>query len=129
MNVLDIPKQNNTPLSYTHHAMDRAFEREVPIPKYLPKNSKCLKIENTAGQLRYTISYFYNDDEYCLILSDAFKVVTVYALHVKSNSYKSNERKSNRQEIKDLFKKVEKMVLLDDYICLESEVYNYHNYA
>ena len=129
MNVLNIPKQIDEQLSYTFHAMDRALERNVPISKYLPKNSKCLKIDKINGQIRYTISYFYNDEEYCMVLSENFKVVTVFPLHKNGNKLKSNQRKSNRQKLKDLFQKLDKMVILDDYICMESEIYNGQNYA
>jgi hypothetical protein len=129
MNVLDIPKQIDEPLGYTFHAMDRALERNVPIPKYLPKNSKCLKIDKSNGQTRYTISYFYNDEEYCLVLSENFKVVTVYPLHNYGNGLRDNQRKTYRQELKELFQKLDKMVVLDDYICMESEMYNGQNYA
>ena len=129
MNVLNIPKQIDEPLTYTFHAMDRALERNVPIPKYLPKDSKCLKIDGTSGQTRYTISYHYNDEEYCLVLSDNFKVVTVYPLHKNGNRLRINQRKTKRQELKELFSKLDKMVVLDDYICLQSEMYSSQNYA
>jgi hypothetical protein len=43
MNVLNIPKQNNHVLRFSPHALKRAHERDVPIPKYIPFNSKLIK--------------------------------------------------------------------------------------
>jgi hypothetical protein len=129
MNVLNIPKQIDEPLGYTFHAMDRALERNVPLPKYLPINSKCLKVDKTNGQFRYTISYVYNDEEYCLVLSENYKVVTVYPLHNYGNELRDFQRKTYRQELKELFQKLDKMVILDDYICMESEMFSSQSFA
>lgn len=129
MNVLNIPKQNNTPLIYTFHAMDRAMEKNVPVPKYLPMNSKCFRVDNSSENERYRVSYFYNDIEYCLVVSESFKVITVYPIHEKDSGLRENQRKSKRQELKELFQKIDKLVVRDDYICLESEMDSFENYA
>jgi hypothetical protein len=129
MNVLNIPKQNNTPLIYTFHAMDRAMEKNVPVPKYLPMNSKCFRVDNSNESERYRVLYVYNGIEYCLVVSESFKVITVYPIHKKDAGLRENQRKSNRQEIKELFQKIDKLVVRDDYICLESEVDSIENYA
>ena len=129
MNVLNIPKQNDTPLIYTFHAMDRAMEKNVPVPKYLPMNSKCFRVDNATENERFRVSYMFNGIEYCLVVSESFKVITVYPIHAKDSRLRENQRKSNRQEIKELFKKIDKLVVQDDYICLESEMDSFKNYA
>ena len=57
MNVLEIPKQLDRELIYSHHAINRAEERCVPLPKYLPLNSECTKVDLQHDKLYYHIIY------------------------------------------------------------------------
>jgi hypothetical protein len=78
MNVLNIPKQADHELWYSYHALEMAKSRNVPKPKYLPLDAKCVgtKIEN--GQYSYTIEYTFNGLTYILILGEDGDVITVY---------------------------------------------------
>ena len=64
MNVLNIPKQSNHELIYSSHAIERANERDVPMPKYVPFGTKFIEANYIKGDLRYKLSYTFNDVEY-----------------------------------------------------------------
>ena len=78
MNVLNIPKQSNHELIYSSHAIERANERDVPMPKYVPFGTKFIEAKYIKGDLRYKLSYTFNDVEYIIVLSENKHVVTVY---------------------------------------------------
>lgn len=80
MNVLNIPKQINTELRYSKHAKERAEMREVPLPKYVPFNARCVKREwNTELEnYTYTLEYEFNEIDYQMVVADDMKVVTVF---------------------------------------------------
>jgi hypothetical protein len=78
MNVFDIPKQADHRLVYSKHAIERAVERDVPMPKYLPFGTKFVEASYVRGDLRYKLSYIFNDVEYIIVLSEDRHVVTVY---------------------------------------------------
>jgi hypothetical protein len=136
MNELQEFKWSKEVLMYSLHAQERAYERGVPMPKYLPLDSRRVhNPESIAGE-RYKILFNYNDEEYFLILSKDFTVVTVYPTNETNEIRQCESRvgnlkvyKNNKQVIQELWAKVDKMVLFDDYICLESEVYSKENFA
>lgn len=80
MNVLNIPKQINTLLRYSKHAKDRAEMRDVPLPKYVPLDSRCVKREwnKELDNYTYTLEYKFNEIEYHMVVADDMMVVTVF---------------------------------------------------
>ena len=80
MNVLSIPKQLDRELIYSHHAINRAEERCVPLPKYLPLNAECEKVDLQHDKLYYHINYTFNDVKYRMVVSEDEVIITVYPL-------------------------------------------------
>jgi hypothetical protein len=78
MNVLNIKKQCDKPLIYTRHAFERAEEREVPLPKYIPMNAVCSSKRFEDYNTVYTLEYNYLGDIHYLVVSDEMLVMTVY---------------------------------------------------
>jgi hypothetical protein len=78
MNVLNIPKQIDLELVYSYHAIQRAEERKVPLPKYLPLNAKCVDTKIVNNEISYTVEYIFNNSIYTMILSHNGGVITVY---------------------------------------------------
>ena len=102
MNVLNIPKQTEHQLWYSKHALEMAKKRNVPKPKYLPLDAKCVgtKIEN--GQFSYTIEYTFNDSAYFLILGEDGGVITVYPNYRKNSiSYQEEIKLLRLIELKE----------------------------
>jgi hypothetical protein len=86
MNVLNIPKQLDRELIYSHHAINRAEERCVPLPKYLPLNSECTKVDSQHDKLYYHIDYTFNDVKYRMVVSEDEVIITVYPLESSMTS-------------------------------------------
>jgi hypothetical protein len=86
MNVLNCPKQIDRELIYSHHAINRAEERCVPLPKYLPLNSECTKVDLQNGKLYYHIDYTFNDVKYRMVVSEDEVIITVYPLESSMTS-------------------------------------------
>ena len=102
MNVLNIPKQTEHQLWYSKHALEMAKERNVPKPKYLPLDAKCVgtKIEN--GKFTYTIEYTFNGSTYILILGENGDVITVYPNYRKNPiSYQEEIKLKRLIELKE----------------------------
>jgi hypothetical protein len=78
MNVLNIPKQADHELCYSYHALEMAKLRNVPTPKYLPLNAKCVLTKIVNDEISYTIEYTFNGLIYTLILGEDGGVITVY---------------------------------------------------
>jgi len=80
MNVLNIRKQCDEKLTYTTHAIERATERSVPMPVYIPFDSVCDGKEIRDGQVVYKIVYKYKGSKFCLVVRDDMTVLTMYAI-------------------------------------------------
>ncbi len=118
MNVLNLPKQSDHELVYSYHAIERAIERDVPMPKYIPFGAKCISKRRVMGSLRYKLSYTYNDVEYFMVVSDNQMVMTVYAFEDRTTSV----------SIAKIHEKMNAdMVVSDTLICMEYEVDYYAN--
>ena len=118
MNVLNLPKQSDHELVYSYHAIERAIERDVPMPKYIPFGAKCISKRRVMGNLRYKLSYTYNDVEYFMVVSDNQMVMTVYAFEDRTTSV----------SIAKIHEKMNAdMVVSDTLICMEYEVDYYAN--
>ncbi len=111
MNILNIPKQADHELIYSKHAIERACERDVPMPKYLPFGTKFVASRYVKEQLRYKLSYKYNDAEYFIVLSENTNVMTVYPSDEISSKIEKIKKKMNAD-----------MVVSDEYICMDYEV-------
>ena len=132
MNVLNIPKQINAELRYTLHAKERAEMRDVPLPKYVPLNSKCVKRDwNVETEIySYTLEYKYNETLYHMVVTDAMTVVTVFRkgdFSQKSIKQVLDERRSIRKTTR----RPEKYVRANKYSHLEVQrgIQQYYNYA
>jgi hypothetical protein len=74
----DIKKQCDKPLRYTDHAIERAEERNVPIPKYIPLNAVCIGKQNDNDTLAFKLEYSYIGIKYTMVVSEDMVVFTVY---------------------------------------------------
>ena len=150
MNVLDIPKQVGRELGYTKHAKQRAYERGVPTPKYLPLNCTCHKVKEVDDRRYFTIDYYFNDNKYCMVLAEDEYVITVYPLdtldtekyeleaqleifaNINRRKQKEYERKLAKQRFNESkFKHtysydLDDLTMIGDVICLHRERTRYH---
>ncbi len=79
MNVLDIPKQVDKELIYTTHALERAEQRNVPMPKYVPLNVRCSRVEvNENGIICYTLNYDFFGTLYEMVVTEKNVVLTLF---------------------------------------------------
>jgi hypothetical protein len=78
MNVFNIQKQCDEKLIYSNHAIERARQRKVPMPSYIPFDAVCdgKAIEN--GETHYKLVYKYQGSKYCMVVSESMLVITVY---------------------------------------------------
>lgn len=125
MDVLQNLKWSNQELFLSEHAIMRASERETPLPKYIPLNSRCVKTIDFVDCKKFKVVFTYNDDEYCALVSEDGTIVTVYPYEIEGKEeYRNSLFNAYKQSIIDTWKKVDKLVMVDGYICLESEVDN-----
>ena len=122
MNVFNIPKQADHRLVYSKHAIERAVERDVPMPKYLPFGTKFVEASYVRGELRYKLSYNFNDVKYILVLSENQRVVTVYPFEDPT------EEETISSAIARLRARMNPgMIASDKFICLDYETDYYLN--
>ena len=117
MNVLNIPKQNNHVLRFSPHALKRAHERDVPIPKYIPFNSRLIKYDFKNEDLCFHLAYKFSGIEYLMIVSETNWVVTLYPMHELPNQVKL--RNVYNKYIAS--KESEGFISTGDLICLDYE--------
>lgn len=77
MNVI-IKKQCDKPLIYSDHAILRAEERNVPLPKYIPLNAICLAKQCDGNMTSYKLEYDYVGKKYVMVVSESMHILTVY---------------------------------------------------
>jgi len=118
MNVFDIPKQADHELIYSGHAIERANEREVPMPKYIPFGAKFIGKRYIKEKLRYKLSYTYNDVEYFIVLSEDKIVITVYECEDRSTSVAISKLRTRMNA---------NFVVSNQFICLDYETDYYMN--
>lgn len=150
MNVLDIPKQVGRELGYTRHAMQRAYERCVPLPKYLPLNCTCFKVMIEDGRSYFSIDYYFNEVKYCLVLAEDEWVITLYPLNtseteryeleaqleILANINRKRQKEYERKLAKQRFDEskfkhtysydLDDLTMIGDVICLHRERTRYH---
>ena len=80
MNVFNIKKQCDEKLIYSNHAIERARQRKVPMPSYIPFDAVCdgKAIEN--GEIHYKLVYKYQGSKYCMVVSESMFFVTLYGI-------------------------------------------------
>jgi hypothetical protein len=102
MNVLINPKQIDQELVYTTHAIKRAEQRNVPMPKYVPLNVQCDKKEWCMVRkiMTYTLTFIFNDSQYSMVVTDRMQVVTVFkpGFSIKSIKEVLDERQSIKKQ-------------------------------
>lgn len=84
MKFIETLKLSNQELSYSLHALEMSKIRNVPKPKYLPQNAKCINTEIRDGVNTYKIEYSFNSLFYTMILSETGSVITVYPRETKN---------------------------------------------
>jgi hypothetical protein len=121
MNVFNIPKQADHELIYSKHAIERANEREVPMPKYIPFGAKFVEKRYIKEKLRYKLCYTYNDAEYFIVLAEDKSVMTVYPCKDPTSVAIAKLRTRMNANF----------VASDQFICLdyETDVYMNQSYA
>ena len=116
MNVLNIPTQADHELIYSPHAIKRANERDVPLPKYLPFGVKFVSAKYVRGDFRLKLSFTYNNVDYILVISENQSVVTVYPFDDPT------EEETISSAIAKLRARMNSsMVESDQYICFDYE--------
>ena len=118
MNVLNIPKQADHELIYSKHAIERANEREVPMPKYIPFGAKFIEKRYIKEKLRYKLSYNFNDVEYFIVLAEDKSVMTVYPCEDRATSVAISKLRTRMNA---------NFVVSDQFICLDYEKDYYMN--
>jgi len=78
MNVFKIQKQCDVMLEYTNHAVQRAEERDVPMPSYIPLNTVPIAFNTSNGEVSYSLSFKYFGKKYVMVVTDDMVVLTVY---------------------------------------------------
>ena len=137
MNVFNIQKQCDEKLIYSNHAIERARQRKVPMPKYIPFDAVCdgKAIEN--GEINYKLVYKYQGSKYCMVVSESMVVVTVYELttptvveQVQAIILEREMAKQNQREKRS--NKTDEYYMLKEgkYRNMEFEIgYNSYSYA
>ena len=137
MNVFNIQKQCDEKLIYSNHAIERARQRKVPMPSYIPFDAVCdgKAIEN--GEIHYKLVYKYQGSKYCMVVSESMFVVTLYgitaptvveqiqAIADEKYTMKQNQKALRSQKTDDYY-----MLKEGKYPHMEFEVcYNSYSYA
>ncbi len=78
MDVFKIQKQCDVMLKYTTHAIQRAEERDVPMPSYIPLNTVPIAFDASNGEVSYSLSFKYFGKKYVMVVTDDMVVLTVY---------------------------------------------------
>lgn len=117
MNVLNIQKQNNHVLRFSPHALKRAHERDVPIPKYIPFNSRLIKYDFKNEDLCFHLAYKFSGIEYLMIVSETNYVVTLYPMYELSSQVKIRNVYNKYMASKES----EGFISTGDLICLDYE--------
>jgi len=137
MNVFNIRKQCDEKLIYSNHAIERARQRKVPMPSYIPFDAVCdgKAIEN--GETHYKLVYKYQGSKYCMVVSESMLVITVYEptspTVVEQIQAIANEKYSMKQHQRELrSQKTDEYYMLKEgkYRNMEFEVgYNSYSYV
>jgi hypothetical protein len=80
MNVFNIGKQCDKKLIYSDHAVERAIQRKVPMPAYVPFDAVCDGKSTVDGDTQYKLVYKYQGSKYCMVVDENMVVITVYAI-------------------------------------------------
>lgn len=80
MNVFNIKKQCDQKLIYSEHAIERARERKVPMPKYVPMDTVCVGKELRFDEDVFKLVFNYSGHKYGLVVSKSMVVITVYTI-------------------------------------------------
>ena len=78
MNVFNIQKQCDEKLIYSNHAIERARQRKVPMPSYIPFDAVCDGKAIEDSEIHYKLVYKYQGLNYCMVVSESMLVITVY---------------------------------------------------
>lgn len=132
MNVLNIPMQIDHELIYTTHAIERAEQRNVPMPKYVPMGVRCSKIdENENGLRSYTLNFDYFGTVYQMVVNEKNVVLTMFTPVFQPATQKEilDERRNLRQQFKAMKIKVKTKPNKYSHHEIESGIEEYYNYA
>ena len=130
MNVFNIQEQYNVMLSYTAHAVERAEERKVPLPSYVPFNSELLAYEHYEGGTTYSLCYKYLGIKYVAIITNEMIVLTVYRFKQAVAKLKPviKQRKMTRKEALKQYQRVKRVNKSEDYYTFKDGKYPHLEY-
>lgn len=137
MNVFNIQKQCDEKLIYSNHAIERARQRKVPMPSYIPFDAVCDGKAIEDSEIHYKLVYKYQGSKYCMVVSESMVVVTVYELttptvveQVQAIILEREMAKQNQREKRS--NKTDEYYMLKEgkYRNMEFEIgYNSYSYA
>ena len=119
MNVFNIQKQCDRWLKYTNHAIERAEERKVPMPSYIPLNTELSSYDLNNGEASYTLNFKYLGMKYALVVTDELVVLTVYRM----SEPKTTERKITRKEALKQYQRVLRSNKSEEYYTFKDGKY------
>lgn len=103
MNVLVTPKQIDKELVYTLHAIERAEQRNVPMPKYVPLGVRCIHVDiDKKGFKYFTLNFDFFGKVYEMVVSEQNVVLTMFTPAFQPATQKDilDERRNLRQKYK-----------------------------
>ena len=137
MNVFNIRKQCDVKLRYTTHAIQRAEERNIPIPTYVPFNAVCDGKDIRDGDIVFRIVYKYQGSKYCMVVMEDMLVLTMFGISSQTFVEQMESVSKNKYSIKQHQKalrssKTDEYYMLKEgkYRNMEFEIgYNSYSYA
>lgn len=137
MNVFNIKVQCDQKLIYSNHAIERAKQRKVPMPSYIPFDAVCDGKEIENGETHYKLVYKYQGSKYCMVVSESMVVVTVYGItsptvveQIQAIAKEKNSMKQHQKALRSNKTDEYYMLKQGKYRHMEFEVgYNSYPYA
>lgn len=132
MNVLKIGKQIDRELIYTNHAIERAEQRKVPMPKYVPMNVRCSRIDvNEEGCKYYTLNFDFFGKLYEMVVNEENIVLTMFTPDFQPATQKEilDERRNVRQQFKYMIRPTKTKSIKYSHLEIQRGIEEYYNYA
>ncbi len=133
MNVFKIKKQIDNELIYTTHAIERAEQRNVPMPKYVPLDVRCSRIDvNEQGKRYYTLNFDFFGKLYEMVVNEENVVLTMFTPVFQPATQKEilDERRNMRQQYKAMMVRTPKLKANKySHVEIQKGIEEYYNYA
>jgi hypothetical protein len=132
MNVLKIDKQIDRELIYTNHAIERAEQRKVPMPKYVPFGVRCSRIDvSEKGYKYYTLNFDFFGRLYEMVVNEENVVLTMFTPDFQPATQKEilDERRNMRQQFKTMIRPTKPKPIKYSHLEIQKGIEEYFNYA